>query len=208
MKQLDADIKNKFEVDKIYYEEATQRGINLSYSFYVTLGLYIAIIGGYLSLNGNHEKYANFIGLIFFLLLFPLAKISRLQEDNNDVHKKFKENHKSDIIFKGTGIRGIGDFFHYCILFGITSFFLLRPFKTQIPPALFVGLFALIFVFLVIVIYYVFARGDFLLEETRLLKNIIFEISKGKIGQYLFLGLLIIISLAYGLSTLWYLLNY
>lgn len=188
------DRNKSFEVDKLYYEESTLRGIHLSYAFYVTLGLFIAIIGGFLSFKGELGGYANFIGLIFLLLLLPLAKISRLQADNGDVHDKFQQKHKSNVIFNGTGIKGVGDFFHYCILISITSFFLLKPLRYIVPPIIFVGLFLLSFGFLVFVIYYVLARGDFIFGEIGLSKN--------KESQNLFLGVLMAFSIIYGLYWL------
>ena len=164
------------DIDKLIYEKTTLRGIHLSYAFYATLALFLVIIGGYHDLP-CFAKQA--IGIIFLFLLIGLAKVSRLQAENGIIHKKMEEIFKptiNNIDDYFTGLRGVGDFFHYIILIGITCYFLLKPFGYPIQSSTFFISFAGLFLVLLIVIYYFLAKGDFLLKINKEVETITSQI--------------------------------
>lgn len=186
------------DFEKLQYQKACGYGSHLSHVFYITLGFFILISGWFFANNGaaslanNNILYnlSGFIGILFFLLLLNLAKVSRLHFDNQEVIEKFDKDYDPNdqrIKFHLSGIRGIGDFLHYFILTALTIYFLCFPFNYKLQSTIIITFIAFIVFFTSI--YYVLAAGKFPFGKERVIKS--------PTAQWFFTYLLLTFALCY-----------
>lgn len=195
-----------WEVNTLKYREARNNGRHLSYAFYLTLGFFITITGGYfwfivnlgsiklllfpILTNSDITKYFGAtIGIILLLMLINLAKVSRISADNQELIDNYEGAYPSQINYRGSGFLGVGDFIHYLILTAITCFFIIYPFHLG---RLFETWFLCIFFVLFILIYYGLARGDFIIGKKNAIRS---KLLQAFIYSLIFLSIFIYISM-------------
>lgn len=164
-----------FEVDKIKYQESITRSVHISRQFYITVALFITIVTSSI-INPSLLKKplpALIIGTFFLLLVIRQTKFSRILGDNQDLIEEFRSDYPTKINYNGTGIVGLADFIDYAILIVITSFYLLMPIGLSLnkPDLISLIVFASLAPILLLLIYYIMARGDLIIGKNNVVRN-------------------------------------